>query len=1202
MSIGLGFLLLIVLSGYLVVERKQRLLSSLIEQQFVSQKEHLQLLEQTLKTSQRLLSQGSDIIAQHMLLNPSSQRESSFEFAVSDRVKQVYQLDLLQPSRILGVTQETQQPDVNLLLNHYDVIESVLSSITKNEFVAGVAFVNKGEGTLFTYSKAGNFDSPASLFNWMQHNKTLLQASYDHRDLLYAPPILEPIKNERLSYILFPVSISSNNQQFIVVRLKGRMLIEVESRKEGIQYVSWHQKSGLAIASNVIPPSTSGSRSHDFLATRYLPEVLHPYARSAKKSVLFKPDLHMVEARLGPEDKLAPWVVYYQAIISSPYRFVYFKPGQAIVDAAFKEALAEVAVYFLAGLFVLFSVLWVVIWKLAVPTSKLIFHIEQQSSLYEIDNKIFVPGWEKWFEKVSLSFSDNRKLLKSLLNKNKQLDSKVQQRTLELQKQTNYKDRNIALNRAIINSIPDMIYFKNLDGGYLGCNSAFEQFAGLNEAEIAALQPEEVFSKEDAEELTRFDFQALKSKRAFNGTSWHILSNGANVLINWLVAPIIDREGEVLGLLGVGKDITEQEASLKEIERARHEAERANEAKSEFIANMSHEIRTPMNAIMGMLELMQSASPSALQQSYLTVAESSSQHLLNIINDILDFSKVNANKLELHYDVFGLSEIFDISFANSLPSAMRKGLLLDIDIPVDFPEYFIGDLVRLNQVFTNLIGNAVKFTEEGQVTLKVRCLGRINNIYQLEFELKDTGVGIPEEKQKGVFEAFTQADTSVTRKFGGTGLGLTIVYQLVKLMGGTTTLSSEVGQGTRFTIALSLEAVSEQPDYEKIQRKWLVYEPNEQYRKVLVDKLTQAEQDFRVLDLEQDEKLCLQANEILICQPDLLTLLPSSEVVKIKQGVGHLQPVVFSISQFSTDFIHDLPYYPILTIPFSVHALLFNQFQHQIAEANEHLLVSKPLRNTRVLVIEDNDINQQVVKLMLTEEGASVATAENGKEGLEKLERDSYDAIILDVQMPIMDGLTCAKRIRQLPNHASLPIIAMTAHNSAVDKEKSRLAGINVHLTKPVEKKALINVLSQLSADDNRSDSLPKKNEKVVNKEFNRNTDLLSLAELIDLNFLNRQFNHNPNTIRTLLTRFHQSKNDEILELLQTAKEMERQQLLAKLHNIKGMLGSLGAEQLHRLTAQIELALKEGEFPDTAFTNWSQQLKTLMKKIESLET
>jgi len=1201
---AISLVLLTMICGFLVFQDYQRNLTQLLETKFKPQQTHLRELDHIISTSHKLLNQGSDIIAQHLLVYPRYEHvNNNIEFAVADRAKQVYQLDLLQPNRIMGVAQGTHRPVVQLLLNHYDVIEPVLTSMIGNEFVAGVAFVNMGQNTLFTYSKAGEFSSPGKIFNWMQHNKGLLDASYTRRTLVFAPPIYDSIKEQNLNYVLYPVATNLKNKQFIVVKLESRLVSRAEKRNEKMRFVSWHQKSGLAIESNVASEHTESENRRQFLVTRYLPSQFHDYVRAPKPSILFEPDLNIVETRLQSDPSVKEWLVYFQSLPPTPYRFLYFTPAAPLMHESLQQALTENLPIFLSGLGVILLSFSVVIWQLAVPTSKLITHIEQQSSLYEMDSQIVVAGWEKWFEKVSLSFSDNRKLLRSLMEKNKQLDSKVQQRTRELQTQTKSKDRNLALNRAIMNSIPDMIYYKNIDGSYLGCNSAFEYFAGTSEAELVTFLTEDIFSERDAEELTKFDFQALKSKRIFTGKCWHRFPDGRDLNIHWLVSPIINLEGEVLGLLGLGKDITEQEQSIKKIEQARLEAEQANEAKSQFIANMSHEIRTPMNAIMGMLELMHSASPSALQQSYLNVAETSSQHLLHIINDILDFSKVNADKLELHNDVFGLSEVFDIAFANSLPAAMEKGLLLDIHMPLELPEYFVGDQVRLNQVFTNLIGNAVKFTESGSVTLAVHVVNRLEDVYQLEFVLTDTGVGIPDDKQKRVFDAFTQADSTVTREYGGTGLGLTIVYQLVRLMGGTTQLKSDVGKGTQFTICLTLEATTEQPDYARVKREWVIYEPTYTCRKILLDKLRLAGQNFRVYEQNEVQELELHQNEILICQPDLLTLMPQRELDKINLGQAHFQPVVFDLSHFSSDFIHGLPYYPILSIPFSVKSLLFNQFQHQVVERLDGSCHQQQLTGIRILVVEDNDINQQVLRLILEEEGAIVSVADNGESGLKAVKTGEFDIVIIDVQMPVMDGLTCASRIREIEEFAKLPIIAMTAHAGEEDRLKSVNAGINEHLTKPIERRILLQVIrrhlaDQLLTSEKQVEGLGQPLEADQNDVNSSVFD--TLRQTINIEFLLRQFGNSEATVRTLLKRFVDSKQSEIEALFNNVHDMPKEEALSKLHNLKGMMGNLGAESLHKKSGQLEKAMKEGEFPTVLFEQWQQEIRQLIADIKSI--
>lgn len=1177
--------------------------STFLKQQFIAQNEAVESLTTDLYVVQQLMEQAK-------LVYKNYQGAGLVRDKFDPKSNELAVINLVTPTQLNGVTTDyvaNMSSSSRYLLEVGQFIKPITESLLHERLVEQAFVANfKGKDFIFPANLPYRNDpSIEQLFNWLFHKQQQLSQLMTQRHTIFVPPFFNTKLGHANGYLILPIEKDGDAISILVVKLDVQL--DQIFKGSDSSYVIWDSITGKTITTNVNKAASSEKDyAQVYLATRYLPESMRHIVNSDLSVQQNTQSPYLLERSGQP-----PFIYLQKPIDSTPYRIAIFKSAAGFLqemETSVDWLLLKILFF---SLFVVFFIFSLVIWKIAYPTSKLIAHIERQSSLYDMEDGLSVSGWEKWFDKIALAYKDNRKLLQSLMTKNKHLDHIVKSRTQELQAQTHTKDRNIALNRSIMNSIPDMIYYKNLDGGFLGCNSAFEYLAGVSETDIVARHADEIFPAHTADEITKFDFQALRSKRPFSGKSEHIFPSGRVAIIQWLVAPIVDSDGEVHGLLGLGRDISEQEASVKKLDKARKQAVDANETKSHFIANMSHEIRTPMNAVMGMLELLLSSRPTIEQSNYINIAQKSSRHLIQIINDILDFSKVSAKKIELHNEVFSFSSIIDIAFANALPEALKKGLLLDVKLSPDFPELFIGDEVRIDQIFINLIGNAIKFTEKGSVVLEANLLRDQRGVQLVEFKVIDTGVGIPQEKQEAVFEAFTQADSSITREFGGTGLGLTIVYQLVKLMGGKTELWSKVGQGTEFKVTLPLGKVTEQTDYKLINKHWVICEQKSELLTSLKNKLRTTKQKYRVLSPNEITKGRLLKNEVLVCRPEMLTLLPASVVDKICSGEIELQPVTFKLNELATNCLNSIPHFPVLPMPFSTNKLLLNQLQPKIKgqKAVDQLPM---LSGYSILVIEDNEVNQQVLNLILTNEGATVICAYNGQEGLALLENESFDVVILDLQMPVMDGITCTKVIRAEDKWRGIPIIAMTAHNTEADRINTKRAGVDLHLNKPIEKDKLIGAILTLSTNYVRSNAKADKATQVTPPQPNAvavsTSKKLTLTNLniqfenLDWKFLGKQFGDDLQTIVTLLNRFKTSKESALFHLSQNYQTISKEELKSSLHNFKGMFGSIGATSLAALSAELEKQLSDdGKLNSITIESWENEIAALFAFIEVLD-
>ena len=658
----------------------------------------------------------------------------------------------------------------------------------------------------------------------------------------------------------------------------------------------------------------------------------------------------------------------------------------------------------------------------------------------------------------------------------------------------------------------------------------------------------------------------------------------------WGVAgPLRNRAGKIVGAVECMRNVTERRQVEKELNRARLAAEAATRAKSEFLANMSHEIRTPMNSILGFGHLMQNAELDYAQREYLDKMMSSADSLLSIIGDILDFSKIEAGKFVLEDMDFKLDAVLEKICNMVAVKAELKGIDFVLSIDPDVPFLLRGDPLRLEQVLTNLVNNAVKFTDTGEVNLIVTCEQGCGNDSWVRFTVKDSGIGLSNDEIAQLFNSFTQADASTTRKYGGTGLGLAIARSLVELMGGNVNVESQPGIGSSFYFTVPMaKAVKDSCmciTSVKKGTKALVVESNRLARKFVRSILEKA--GFLVAvdgsatgALERLRKHNSNEDLGLILVSGKLGDLSVVEVVTEIRSLAGLQDVpVIVMAPVSVDesFRNEVALVGVdgfVSRPvtrFSLYEALHNEFDDAASSSRNAEKTEYDLnfggKAPKVLVVEDNELNQQVASRILEGMGVEADVAENGRKALKALAAEVYGLVLMDIQMPEMDGLTAARMIRSDRRYDNLPIIAMTAHAMPGDREKSIAAGMDEHLIKPIDpdelKKALKKYLSVEGAAY-VSD---------LNAFSGEETRTLSLPG-IDFARGMRNVGGNREGYLKVLLGFKNYYADFSEELKKQLSDSGTDQALLKIHSLKGVAGNIGAVRLHELCRVLEDSLQ----------------------------
>jgi signal transduction histidine kinase/CheY-like chemotaxis protein/HPt (histidine-containing phosphotransfer) domain-containing protein len=684
----------------------------------------------------------------------------------------------------------------------------------------------------------------------------------------------------------------------------------------------------------------------------------------------------------------------------------------------------------------------------------------------------------------------------------------------------------------------------------------------------------------------------------------YVAKSGQRKPVLLSVTGIFDEAGTPLGTVGLAADLTEQKRYQTELVSARVAAERANMAKSSFLANMSHEIRTPMNAILGMTQLVLQGPLDPQQRSLLEKAFAASKALLNILNDVLDYSKVEAGHMLLEVRELSLETLLANAASLFAHQAEQKGLEFILDIPPDLPTQVLGDPLRLTQVLSNLLSNALKFTSEGSVTLSARTERTSAQMCRVRFSIADSGIGMNRSQIAQLFKPFTQADASVTRKYGGTGLGLSICKRLVELMGGAIEVRSTPGQGSEFffdiDMALPVTDVypPKKPSRLPFQRalivddqiaaahvlhvmlhSWKVDSSCCDSAAAAVEELKQAMASGRPFDLV--------VTDWQMPEMDGLGLVDRIQQLVARGSLPHMPTIVMVSMYAQEDLVEQLrgrPIAALLSKPVLPSALLnaltgtaYEKAGLQLASPgvaatyNNYISAAAPLRGKRILLAEDNEVNQQVATAFLQSAGLEVSVACNGLQAVEMAQSAQFAAILMDMHMPEMDGLEATRQIRSIPTCATTPIIAMTAAVMQEDKKACFDAGMDDFVGKPIEPEELIGALRKWAGTAASAHPVVSQAKVATMSDADRALDYLKHIEGLEISSAIARMGGDRDLFLRLLQGFSGRANS-LAEQLETLPVHDFASLA---HKLKGECANLGLTLMASSCADLESALKQ---------------------------
>ncbi len=758
---------------------------------------------------------------------------------------------------------------------------------------------------------------------------------------------------------------------------------------------------------------------------------------------------------------------------------------------------------------------------------------------------------------------------------------------------------------SIIEGIEDGYYEVDINGNFKFFNDSMCKIYGCSREELSRLTSNQLLGRDniitDIDEIGYVNNFTLQQGNAAKTVENEIVGeDGVSHFVETSVSPLKDINRNTIGYRGISRDITEAKRS-RELQNAKITAEVANRAKSEFLANMSHEIRTPLNGIIGMTEIALDSNLDDDQKKNCETILSESNNLLNIINDILDFSKIEAGKIELEEIPFNPESLIEDIVHKFAIMAGQKGLELNSYLSFNIPNLLIGDPGRLRQILVNLVGNSLKFTHEGDIFVKGELIEDLGEKVKVRFMIKDTGIGISKDKQKHIFDDFTQADTSTTREYGGTGLGTTISKRFAELMGGEISVDGEEGKGSTFwftavfrkQVEEKLDTTTQEVDLKGL--KILVVDDNSNTLFILAEHLrswgccpVEVSSGERALTALQaaassEEPINLMLSDIRMPEMNGLELVRK---IKENEALREIAIILFTTAGNirDGDKCTELGIENYITKPIKRNDLrkaiesvmdLAKDDNKLAVLPTKHNMTGKPQKEIEILLAEDYPTNQQVALRHLHSAGYNVDLAENGLQAVNAFQRKRYDLILMDLQMPIMDGYEATCKIRELEislkkvsdgeisaERKKVPIVAMTAHAIKGFKEKCLETGMDDYITKPLRKKEFLHFVGKY-------EKLESGLLDIDNSEQSKDT-YTKMEEPINLDQAVKEFDNDREFLMEILNSFLANVQVQIKILHQAISEDDSEKIVNEAHSIAGGAVNLSAHELGRIAIELE--------------------------------